>query len=169
MSREVMAFHWSNGGFFPTERFIEAAHEAFAERTTYWLSVEAERSEKTHKHEFAWLKEAWKNLPDAIAHLYPTSEHLRKRALIEGGFYTETIIDCGSQAAALRVAAFARGEDEFALVITRGPIVVVRKAKSQSHRAMGAGDFQRSKQAVLEIVSGLIGVEPDQLQKAQAA
>lgn len=167
--RDSIAFRLSNGGFFPTERFVEKVREHFAEGAVYWMSIEPERSEKTHKHEFAWLREAWKNLPESIAHLYPTTEHLRKRALIEAGFYTERLIDAGTAAAALRVAAFAREEDEFAWVVTRGPMVVVRKAKSQSHRAMGGPDFQRSKQAILEIVSNLIGVEPEQLQRARAA
>lgn len=167
--RDAMAFRWSNGGFFPTDRFAESAAEQFADGAAYWLSVEPERSEKTHKHEFAFVKEAWKTLPENIAHLYPSSEHLRKRALIDAGFYTERLIDAGSQAAALRVAAFAREEDEFAWVVTRGPMVVVRKAKSQSHRAMGAGDFHRSKQAVLEVIAGLLGTTVEALSHARAA
>lgn len=163
---DAIACKWTNGVFIPAPRFADKAGELFVEGATYWLNIEPERSEKTHKHEFAWLREAWKTLPESIAHLYPSTEHLRKRALIEAGFYTETIVDAGTTAAALRVAAFARGEDEFALVITRGPIVVVRKAKSQSHRAMGAANFQRSKQAALEVVSAMLGIEPQDLARA---
>jgi hypothetical protein len=151
------------GGFVPTPRFKTIVDEKFAEGAVYWLNVEPDRSDKTHNHEFAWLNEAWKNLPEAMAERFPSSEHLRKRALIEAGYYDEKVIDVGVNAAALRVAAFARSEDEFAAVIVRGPVVVVRKAKSQSRRAMGAADFQTSKQAILEIVAEMIGVKPEDL------
>jgi hypothetical protein len=166
MSANAMAFRWSNRALIPTDRFSDAADEQFTDGAVYWVSVEPERTEKTHNHEFAWLKEAWKNLPDHLAEQFPTPDHLRKRALIDAGFYTETIIDVGSNAAALRVRAYAQAEDQFAAVVVRGPFVVVRKAKSQSRRAMGAVDFQRSKTAVLEIVSALIGVTPETLARA---
>lgn len=167
--RDAMAFRWSNRVLIPTARFSDAADEQFVEGACYWLNIEPERTERSHNHEFAAIAEAWKHLPDHLAEQFPSSEHLRKRALIDAGFYTEQVIDVGSAAGALRVAAFARGEDQFAAVVVRGPIVVVRKAKSQSRRAMGAADFQRSKQAVLEIVAGLIGVTPEQLSRARAA
>jgi CRISPR/Cas system CMR-associated protein Cmr5 small subunit len=163
---ESMAFTKKPAGFVPTPRFVAAFREKFVDDATYWLSVEPERSEKTHDHQFAWLHEAWKSLPEHLTEHFPSSEHLRKRALIDAGFYTEQIIDVGTNAAALRVAAYARSEDEFAYVVARGPIVVVRKAKSQSKRAMGAAEFQRSKQAILAIVAGLIGVEPETLERA---
>lgn len=140
----------------------------FADRERYAMVQYEGRSEVSHNHEFAWLHEAWKNLPEELTESYPTSKHLRKRALIDGGFYTETITDAGSNAAALRVAAMVRGLDEFALVIVRGPVVAVRRAKSQSKRAMGAKDFQASKQTVLEIVSAMIGVKPEELTQAAA-
>lgn len=166
---DAISCRWTGETFEPTDRFKATAEEQFYVGAAYWLNVEAERTEKSHRHEFGWVREAWKNLPETIAYLYPTAEHLRKRALIEGGFYTERVLDVGTNAAALRVAVFAREEDEFAHVVVRGPIVVVRKAKSQSHRAMGAADFQRSKQAILEIISALIGVDPGALLQARAA
>lgn len=166
---DAISCQWTGEAFVPVERCRSIAEETFSPGAAYWLSAEAERSEKTHNHEFGWVGEAWKNLPEDIADLYPTSEHLRKRALIDGGFFTETIIDVGSNAAALRVRAFAQAEDQFAHVVVRGPIVVVRKAKSQSKRAMGAVDFQRSKTAILDIISALIGVAPGDVLQARAA
>jgi hypothetical protein len=167
--RETMAFTWRGAGFVPALRFMERAREMFADGAVYWLSVEPERSDKTHNHEFAWLSEAWKTLPESIAADFPSSEALRKRALIECGYYDQETIDAGSKAAAERVAAYVRRRDAFAWVVTRGGVVVVRTAHSQSRHAMGAGDFQRSKQAVLEWVSNLIGVTPEQLTRAKAA
>ena len=128
-----------------------------------------DRSDATHRHEFAFLREAWMNLPEALADEFPTAEHFRKRLLIDCGFYAETIIDVGTTAGALRVAAYAQAEDGFAKVVTRGGVVVVRKAKSQSRRTMDKGEFQASKSALIEAASALIGTTPEALHRAEAA
>lgn len=100
------------------------------------------------------------SLPEDIADQYPSAEHLRKRALIQAGFYNEDVIDAGTTAGALRVAAYLRGKDDFAFVIVRGPIVSVRTAKSQSRRAMNRHEFQASKTALMDVVAEMIGVPP---------
>lgn len=124
------------------------------------------RSEKTHRHEFAWLREAWRNLPEKFADMYPSPEHLRKRALIEAGYYDEEIIDAGTNAAAIRVASYVRKHQDFAFVIVRGAHVFVRSAKSQSRRAMNKTEFQASKSAILDIVANMLGLTSDQLGSA---
>lgn len=160
-----LKYVWTGEGWEPTRHFRTMANKLFVVGEERLLEDYLERSKSSHDHEFAWLAEAWKNLPETLADQFPTPDHLRKRALIDAGFYVETIIDAGTNAAALRVAVFARGEDQFAAVVVRGPIVVVRKAKSQSRRAMDRVEFQKSKQGVLDVVSAMIGVTPDELQQ----
>lgn len=138
-------------------RHSRRADQLFVVGEVYPLIVHEDRSSATHNHEFAWLREAWLNLPEALTDLYPTPEHLRKRALIEAGYYDETIVDAGNNAAALRVAAVFRAREEFSLVIVRGPAVVIRTAKSQSRRAMNKKEFQESKTAIMEVIAGMIG------------
>lgn len=150
-------------------QYPRLAAERFEPGETYLLADVESRSDLSHKHEFAWLRQSWKTLPEDISDLYPTAEHLRKRALIDAGYYHETIVDAGSAQSALRVASFIRGLDDFCIVIARGPIVVRREAKSQSKRAMGAKDFQASKTAIMEIVAGLLGVTVAQLPQMEAA
>lgn len=144
-------------------------HYVIGER--YNIVQHHDRTTASHNHEFAWLKEAWQSLPEGIADSYPTPEHLRKRALIEAGYFDEQVIDAGTNAAALRVAAGVRSfpGEEFSLIIVRGPAVVVRRARSQSRRAMNRMEFQDSKSKVMEVVAALIGVTPAELHKAQAA
>ncbi|BEV47326.1 hypothetical protein [Afipia carboxidovorans] len=115
-----------------------------------------DRSAATHNHQFAWLYDAWMNLPEDIADQYPTPEHLRKRALIDAGFYDETIIDAGTNAAAIRVAAAVQAIDTFALVFVRKCFVIRRTAKSQSRRAMKKDEFQASKTAIMEVIDELV-------------
>lgn len=160
-------FRWDGDAMVPLSP--RNADKAYCVGETYVMAPFEQRSDATHRHEFAWLREAWKNLPEKFADLYPSSEHLRKRALIDAGYYHENAIDAGSNAAALRVAAYLKAADDFKLVIVRGPVVLIREAKSQSRRAMNKKEFQDSKTAIMELISAMVGVTPEQLQQAQAA
>lgn len=162
-----LIFDWDGEAMIP--RHPRRADQVFVVGQHYSLIEHEERSTATHNHEFAWLKEAWMNLPENLADIYPTQEHLRKRALIEAGFYDETIIDAGTNAAALRVASAIRAREEFSLVIVRGPAVVIRTAKSQSRRAMNKKEFQASKTAIMEMIAGMIGATPAALSQERAA
>ena len=139
--------------------------EQFEEGGVYFLESQAIRSEASHRHQFAWLREAWTQLPEDFAEQFPSPEHLRKAALIQAGYFNETIIDVGDLAGAARVAAYLRHQDEFSHVVERRNVVVVRVAKSQSRRSMNPRDFQDSKQKVLEIVAQMIGVAPEALER----
>lgn len=154
-------FTWDGEAMIPRRPRIADRYYIVGE--DYSLVIHEDRSTSTHNHEFAWLHEAWTNLPESLADLYPTAEHLRKRALIEAGYYDEQVVDVGSRAAALRVAAAIRSREEFSLVITRGPIVVIRTAKSQSRRAMNKAEFQDSKTKIMDIIAAMIGTPADAL------
>lgn len=147
-------------GMKPLKRFANVYGSEYEPTKLYTLVPVEDRSTATHNHEFAWLAEAWRNLPEDLADQYPSVEHLRKRSLIQAGYYDEQIIDAGSNAAALRVAAAFRSREEFSLVIVRQVFVVIRTAKSQSRRAMDRKTFQESKSKIMDIVSQMIGVEP---------
>lgn len=157
----LLPYRWLGDGFAPLRPRLSDKELVVGQ--AYWIDPELPRSDASHKHNFAWLREAWLQLPEVLSERFPTSEHLRKAALIQAGFYDETIIDAGTNAAALRVAAYVRHKDEFSHVVVRGPLVVERVAKSQSRRAMGAKDFNASKQAIMEIVAAMIGVAPEAL------
>lgn len=163
-------FTWTDDEVMkPLPRFMALAIREFVVGEIYRLVVHEERTTATHNHEFAWLKTAWENLPEAIADQFPSPEHLRKRGLIEAGFYTEEIVDAGSNAAALRVASMVRKRSEFSLVTVRGGYVSIKDAKSQSRRAMDKKEFQASKTALMEVVAAKLGVDPEALSKARAA
>src|SRR6185503_10225916 len=139
------------------------ADRQFVVGETYPMEVHEDRSRQSHQHYFAAIEDCWQNLPEAVAEEFPTSEHLRKYALIKAGYCERRSIVCPSPAEAERVAAFVKPIDEFALVEITGPVVTVYTAKSQSLRAMGKADFQKSKQAVLDILSAMVGVEASEL------
>lgn len=159
----ALPFLWDGESFVPLKP--RAADKYYVVGQQYWMIEQTPRSQASHDQQFAWLQEAWQQLPEKYADLYPSPDHLRYRALIDCGYYDETIIDAGSNAAALRVATAIQGREPFALVIVRGPAVVIRTAKSQKKRLMGAKLFQESKQAILEHISQMIDVAPEALQK----
>jgi hypothetical protein len=163
----MMAFTWNGEAMVPMRR--EAAARAYEAGRRYWLEEVSERSWISHQQQFAWINEAWSNLPERLTDTFPTPEHLRKAALIATGWHRETIIDAGNRPGALRVAAFVEGEDEFADVVTRGPTVIVRKARSQrmhGHDRMDKAEFQKSKDDILGWIANLIGVEAERLRGA---
>ena len=162
-----IAFQWDGEVLVP--RVSRLADKYLVIGETYMMVPHEDRSSATHKHEFAWLREAWMNLPEGLASEYPTEEHLRKRALIQAGYYNETIVDAGTKAAALRVASWTQAQDDFAMVFVRDQFVIKRTAKSQSRRAMKKAEFQASKTAIMEVISNMIGVTPDELQRSRAA
>ena len=160
----MFCFTWNGQAMIPTR--LLAAAKTYEPGRRYWLEEVSDRSWFSHRHEFAWIAEAWNNLPEALADKFPTPEHLRKAALIATGWHREMIIEAGSAAAALRVAAYAKGRDEFAHVVTRGPTVTVRWARSQrmhGHDRMDKAEFAASKDAILGWISNLLGIEPEQL------
>lgn len=147
------------------------ADKEFIVGQRYWLDEVSERSWVSHRHEFAFVMNGWENLSDELTEKFPSPGHLRKAALIATGWHRETIIDAGNAAAAFRVAAYARGEDEFAHVVVRGQTVIVRKARSQRMHGrdrMEKAEFEKSKQDILSWISSLIGVDPQVLLRRAA-
>lgn len=128
------------------------------------ITIERGRSGASHRHQFAWLKEAWLNLPETLrdAPWAETEETMRKHALIATGYHQTTVIDCGGNAPARRVkAALVAAESKahgYALAQVRGPVVTVWTPESQSVRAMGGKRFQESKTSIMEWIAAQIGV-----------
>lgn len=158
------------GAFRPLRRAQNLAAAHYAENEIVLLEPVEERSEVSHSHEFAWLREAWLNLPEHLVTDYPSPEHLRKRALIAKGWCTVRDYPCASRKEAERLASTLRGElDEYAVVVVSDAVVRVCRAKSQARNRMRKADFQASKTDILDWVSDLIGVTPEALTRARAA
>lgn len=155
-------FEWTDEGVMRPVA-PKAADRQYVIGEKYRLAVEEERSVNSHRHQFAEINEAWKQLPEGLAEQFPSPDHLRKRALIDAGFYNQEVIDCDTPEVAARVAAYAGRQDEYAVVTISDAFVIIRRAKSQSVRNMKKDEFQRSKTAVLEIISAMIGTTPGEL------
>ena len=139
---------------------------------TVIVTIERGRSMASHRHQFAWVKDAWASLPEAVqdAPWAETPETLRKHALIATGFHQSYTLDCGGAATATRVKAALvsaeAGKHGYALGRVRGPVVTIWTPESQSLRAMGGDRFKASKSAILDWIAGQLGVAPEELRRA---
>ncbi|MCC6776687.1 MAG: hypothetical protein IT537_08635 [Hyphomicrobiales bacterium] len=149
----------------PLKRFAPICDRDFVVGEHYRLEVVKDRSKISHDHYFACLHEAFLNLPETIAKEFLNETKFRRWALIQAGYYDETRFKLATPEEAVRFAGFCAGLGEYSEVIVAGEIVAVRKAKSQSKKAMGNKDFQASKTAVLDVIAALIGTDPTTLKR----
>jgi hypothetical protein len=150
---------------------MAAAGELMNEGDTVLVSIDHPRSQNTHRHQWAEIADAWRHLPESVQDMpwAVNPETLRKHALIVCGFRNAETVDAGTKAAAERVAAIlsrhATQAQGYAITQARGVLVTCWTPLSQSYRAMGGKEFQRSKQAVLNWIAEQIGVTPEQLKE----
>lgn len=161
MATVPLLFRYEGEGEFKpaTDYWGRRADLSYVVGEVYRLVTFEERSQASHNHYFASLQNGFDNLPDTMRDQFPTAEHLRKKLLIRAGYADERSIVCASKAEAHRMAAFIRPIDEYAIVSVREAVVRVFTAQSQNMRAMGAKAFQESKQAVLDQLDDLLGVD----------
>ena len=170
MSEQPIQMTWANGALTPTSAFwANRAAEQWGDGEILMVEARMERSDASHRHYFAAVKEAWDNLPDDKREQYPSPEHLRSWALIRAGYRNERNIVCTSPAEARRMCAFMQPMDPYAVVTAKDGVVRVYTAQSQSYRSMDKKTFAESKEKVLDVLAALIGVEAKQLTGDQAA
>jgi hypothetical protein len=163
---------WTGQAFEPDGNFAMAqCHDRLGAGQVVNLDIDPERSAKSHKHQFSFVRTAWENLPEHLTGkpFAKTSETLRKHALISTGHCDTDMLAVGDARRAERVAAFtarlAVRLHGYAITSIEGPVVYCFTPHSQSLKAMGGQRFQQSKQDILEYLADLIGVSPDKLAK----
>lgn len=165
MSDQPIPMRWDGEHLIPLRSFAKAADRVFVIGEVYPMVVREEASSASRRHYFALIREAWRNLPEDAMQRYPSPEHLRKWALIKAGYREERTHVCGSKAEALRLQTFVKPMDDYAVVLVQGAVITIYTARSQRGRAMDRETFQASKTAVLAILSELIGVELETLNR----
>ncbi len=163
MKVEPVAFIWDGAAMIPLERFRGLASRQFRPGVEYALVPHRERSDAAHGLFFKCVELAWKNLPHEYDGKFPTSEHLRKRALVWEGFADEHTMLCANEAQAQSTGVLARALDGYAVIQIKGPIVIVWTAKSQSRHVMGHDVFTDSMNKVLGRLADMLGISVGQL------
>lgn len=162
-----LAYRVENGALVPIRRYAEEFARVFSEGELYRMEEVHPRSLSSHRHYFACINEAFKNLPAPYSERFLNADHLRRWALIMAGYCEQNTIATASDKAAIAAAALVAELDEYAITEVSENIVTVYRAKSQSVKAMGAKEFQASKDATLNEISRLLNVDVETL-KANA-
>src|SRR4051812_22432345 len=109
-----LLWQWDGEALVPaTGYWAKAADHYLTVGQRYRMVEEQERSEVSHNHEFAWLKEAWNSIPDELLAQYPNTEVLRKHGLIAKGYCTMVQHVCPTAAEAQRLAAILKPYDAY--------------------------------------------------------
>lgn len=171
-TQDLIRAVWTGQSFVPDGNYAMAqVCDRLGEGQVVSLDLDPERSAKSHRHAFAFVRTAWMNLPEHLVGMpyAATSETLRKHALIATGHCNTQMIACGDDGRALRMKAVlstvATELNGYAITEVSGPIVYCHTPHSQKMKSMGGEIFQKSKQDILEFLADLIGVTPEQLAK----
>jgi hypothetical protein len=151
----------------PQTRYVKVAERQYHEGEEYPLTILETRSRASHNQFFAAVHEAYLNLPENIKNRWENEDHLRKWVLIETGWYTEREHEFATPYAAKNFAAH-HDEDyhgEYCRMFhpKKGRKIILRRAKSQSAKAMGKDAFEKSKRDVLDYLGTLTGTTRAQL------
>lgn len=142
---------------FPVTHMAALARRQYAHGHIYRLEVREDRSSKSQAHYFATLKDIHGNLSPDLLEEYPTTEHLRKRALIKLGYRIEKNYVCDTVSHAIHLMNVLQDDDEYSVVIQKGKVVRKYTAMSQSVHDMDRALFGESKTRVLDLAAELVG------------
>jgi hypothetical protein len=158
-------FRWDGSGMVPLPgRYAEEADRYFVIGRVYRMTEWLDRSDKSHKHEFAELREAFRNLPEHWARLFRTEDELRKYALCKAGFVdVKKTIVCPSKAFAADLYRQLAGDFDYAVI--DGNAVILMKAESQKRHRTVRKRFQEQKSGVLAVLEDMLGLEPGALSR----
>jgi hypothetical protein len=162
-----LIFAWDGEAMRILPRFAKDADRRFTVGERYALEEIQECNMTKHNRQFAFITDAWENLPERYASepWAQSTEHLRKFALIKTGYCNTEIFVCGSKAEAMRWAAQLRADNEYAIISVQGATIYRFTAMSQSTRGMGARLFYESRAKVMAFVAELIGTNAQTLSK----
>lgn len=170
MTKYVRA-RWKDGAFRPEGAWEQGrCARDYAGAGLVTLTVEHERDMVSHRKQFAIVRTAWMNLPEALRDEdYAINEEaLRKYALIRCGYCDVETALAYSAKAALELGALmgdlARRAHGYCIVQTNKRAVRVWTPHSQSVRAMGAETFMASKRDITAFLADLIGVSIGELE-----
>lgn len=157
-----MVYEWAGDGWKPVGRYAREADRYFAIGERRKLADHYDRSEASHRHEFAELREAFHNLPEALARQFPDQDSLRKFCLCKAGFYkAKRHVICPSKSLAVELYRLLSSDYDYAVI--DGNAVTFFTAESQSYRATDRRRFQAQKDGILTVLAELLGVAPEAL------
>lgn len=126
--------------------------------------AEKQRTDASHKQQFAEIRDLWENLPERLGNMpyAKSAEHFRKHGLIQTGHCDVASVVCAGDTDAAKLESIWRREGMkahgYVICVRIGNAVTLCTPHSQSYAAMGKDLFQKSKADVLEWCKKEVGV-----------
>jgi hypothetical protein len=124
-----------------------------------------DKAEAFRKMYFAAVREAWLNLPEHLAGSFLTPEQLRKWALVKCGYADEQSVVLESMLDALRYCNYLTRAKPNSVVVCKGNALKIWTARSQKRKVMKPQEFKESANAVLDLLSDMIGTRVTELKR----
>ena len=159
----VLMVNWDGEAFRPLASFMPYIKREYVVGELYHLALVEERSQASHNQYFAAVTEGYLNLNEASAKKFPSSEHLRKWALIQCGYCTETSYATKNGAEARKLAISFRRKDEYSIIRVLSDVVQVFEPESQSMASMKKERFEKSKREVIDLIASMARTTTPQL------
>lgn len=121
------------------------------------------------RHFFASIRDSFDSLSDEHRRRFPSSEVLRKTALINAGWCDVMTVVAGSKASAPGIKAALEAIDRYCIVDVRGDVLTVYRARSVSRRALLKKEFVAVKQKAFDWIYRTTGIDPDKANERAAA
>ncbi len=156
------------GAFKPLTPWLEkecAKH--FEPGVRYRLVEQPERSRKSHNEFFATITDMWASLPEHLADDFPSPDHFRKFLLCKTGHCDKISHVARSNDEALRLSAFIRPLDQYAIITVNGKVVTVYTAHSQAFDAMPGPEFQRAKTEIYDMAAQVLATPPPRARRTR--
>ena len=133
------------------------------------ISSDLMSADKMRQRFFAQLRDVHGNLSDEHRRRFPSSETLRKHALIAIGHCDVMTVIAGSKAAAPGVAAALKSKDHYCIIDIRGDVLTMYTARSMARRALLKKQFHEVAEKVWAWVYEQTGIDADRSEMARAA
>lgn len=124
------------------------------------ISSDLMAADAMRKAFFAAIRDSHSNLRDEHLSRFPSSEHLRKHALIAAGWCDVMTVLAGSKAAAPGIAAALQSKDRYCLIVIRGEVLTVYTARSMSRNSLLKPQFKDVALKAFAWIDETTGVDP---------
>lgn len=158
-----LEYVWQGGAWHPLPYYAKQAQLAFGEGEIARLERIEHRSVASHKAFFAWVQEAYENLPEGYRGRWVSPDDFRHWLLTFTKFCTRHECIMPSKAAANAMKKFLDGD--YHRTVVEGNTFIGYKAMSQSYRSMSARAFQESREAFDTVAAQVLGIHPDDIKR----
>ncbi len=108
---------------------------------------------------FAIVRDIHRNLSGDVLRRFPSSEALRKHALIAVGWCDVMTVLAGSKKAAPGIAAALQSKDRYCIIDINGDVLTMYTARSMSRRALLKKQFHEVAEKALHWIEDQTGID----------